>query len=216
MIMKEIIRKKRKELNFAQEQIANFLGITTPAVNKWEKGTTYPDITLLPALARLLKIDLNTLMSFNDSLTDIEIKQIIMEVENKIERQDYETGFKFAINTIHNFPICEDLIFPLALSLSSYLSTLAVSEQGKYKNKIEQLYSRLIKSETIEIRKEAVYYLFAQCCERKEFEQAEKLLDNLPIDKKVLLATLNMEQGNYNVASKLYEQRLLEDVVELP
>ena len=215
MIMNEIIRSKRKELNFTQEQIANYLGITTPAVNKWEKGSTYPDITLLPGLARLLKIDLNTLMSFNDNLTDIEIKHIIIELENKIEKQDYDTGFQFAISIIRDFPTCEDLIFPVALSLSSYLSTLPVSEQAKYKDEIEHLYSRLIQSETIEIRKEAVYYLFAQYCERKEFDQAEKLLDNLPIDKKVLLATLYMEKGNYNATSKLLEQRLFEDVIEL-
>lgn len=215
MIMNEIIRSKRKELNFTQEQIANYLGITTPAVNKWEKGSTYPDITLLPGLARLLKIDLNTLMSFNDNLTDIEIKHIIIELENKIEKQDYDTGFQFAMNVIRDFPTCEELIFPVVLSLHTYLSTIPFIEQSNYKGKIEHLYSRLIQSETIEIRKEAVYYLFAQYCERKEFEQAEKLLDNLPIDKKVLLATLYMDQGNYNATSKLLEQRLFEDVIEL-
>lgn len=70
MKINQIIRQKRKELSLTQEQIAEFLGVSTPAVNKWEKGSTYPDITLLPALARLLKVDLNTLMSFNDDLTD--------------------------------------------------------------------------------------------------------------------------------------------------
>ena len=74
MKINQIIREKRKELSLTQEQIADFLGVSTPAVNKWEKGSTYPDITLLPALARLFKIDLNTLMSFNDNLTDIEVK----------------------------------------------------------------------------------------------------------------------------------------------
>ena len=59
MKINEVIREKRKELFLTQEQIAERLGVSTPAVNKWEKGITYPDITLLPALARLLKIDLN-------------------------------------------------------------------------------------------------------------------------------------------------------------
>ena len=44
-----------------QEQVADYLGVSTPAVNKWEKGGCYLDITLLPALARLLKVDLNRL-----------------------------------------------------------------------------------------------------------------------------------------------------------
>ena len=61
MKIKEIIKKKRITLGMTQEQVADYLGVSTPAVNKWEKGGCYPDITLLPALARLLKVDLNRL-----------------------------------------------------------------------------------------------------------------------------------------------------------
>ena len=52
----EQIKNYRKTAGLTQEQVANYLGVSTPAVNKWEKGNTYPDISLLPALARLLKI----------------------------------------------------------------------------------------------------------------------------------------------------------------
>lgn len=55
MKINEIIREKRKALSLTQEQIAEYLGVSTPAVNKWEKGSTYPDITLLPALAAITK-----------------------------------------------------------------------------------------------------------------------------------------------------------------
>ena len=61
MKINEIIKKKRIILGMTQEQVADYLGVSTPAVNKWEKGGCYPDITLLPALARLLKVDLNRL-----------------------------------------------------------------------------------------------------------------------------------------------------------
>lgn len=45
MKINQIIREKRKELSLTQEQVAELLGVSTPAVNKWEKGSTYPDIT---------------------------------------------------------------------------------------------------------------------------------------------------------------------------
>lgn len=61
MKINDIIKKKRITLGMTQEQVADYLGVSTPAVNKWEKGGCYPDITLLPALARLLKVDLNRL-----------------------------------------------------------------------------------------------------------------------------------------------------------
>lgn len=35
--MHKIIKERRLALNFTQEQVAKYLGVTTPAVNKWEK-----------------------------------------------------------------------------------------------------------------------------------------------------------------------------------
>jgi len=63
--MEQILREKRKALGLTQEQVATYLGVTTPAVNKWGKETISPDLALLPVLARLLKTDPNTLLSFH-------------------------------------------------------------------------------------------------------------------------------------------------------
>ena len=38
MKISETIRERRLAKNYTQEQLANFLGVTAPAVNKWEKG----------------------------------------------------------------------------------------------------------------------------------------------------------------------------------
>ena len=138
MKINQIIREKRKELSLTQEQIADFLGVSTPAVNKWEKGSTYPDITLLPALARLLKIDLNTLMSFNDDLTDIEIENFVNEVPKAIktvQEQGYDTAFQKAINKIHEYPTCEKLIYSVILYLEGGLTLFNVSEIEQYREK---------------------------------------------------------------------------------
>ena len=35
-----VIKKYRKESGFTQEEMANRLGVTTPAVNKWETGVS--------------------------------------------------------------------------------------------------------------------------------------------------------------------------------
>ena len=40
MRINQIIREKRKKLSLTQEQIAEYLGVSTPAVNKWEKGVS--------------------------------------------------------------------------------------------------------------------------------------------------------------------------------
>lgn len=46
MKINEIIRERRLAKGFTQERVANYLGVSAPAVNKWEKGTSYPDIVL--------------------------------------------------------------------------------------------------------------------------------------------------------------------------
>ena len=51
-----VIKKYRKEAGMTQEEMANRLGVTTPAVNKWENSNSKPDIELLAPIARLLDI----------------------------------------------------------------------------------------------------------------------------------------------------------------
>ena len=88
MKINDRIKEYRKKAGLTQEQVANSLGVSTPAVNKWERGVSYPDITLLPPLSRLLKIDLNTLLCFHEQMTESEIKQFSLELSKKIEDED--------------------------------------------------------------------------------------------------------------------------------
>ena len=38
MKISQIIREKRKQLGLTQESVAEYLGVSTPAVSKWENG----------------------------------------------------------------------------------------------------------------------------------------------------------------------------------
>lgn len=41
MNLGEVIRTYRKEKQMTQEEMAGYLGVTAPAVNKWEKGVSH-------------------------------------------------------------------------------------------------------------------------------------------------------------------------------
>ena len=161
MKINQIIREKRKELSLTQEQIAEFLGVSTPAVNKWEKGSTYPDITLLPALARLLKMDLNTLLSFNEDLTDIEIENFVNELDKVVQEQDYQTAFRMAIDKLHEYPTCDRLIYSAILYLEGALTLYNVSATEQYQEIYETYYKRLVTSEIPEIKITQTRILFS-------------------------------------------------------
>lgn len=89
-----VIRKYRKECGLTQEEMAKRLGVTTPAVNKWENGNTNPDIELLAPIARLLHISLDTLLSFQEKLTDMEIETLIRQMGDKLEKEGYPLSLK--------------------------------------------------------------------------------------------------------------------------
>ena len=56
------LKQFRKQKQLSQEQLAEQLGITTQAVSKWECSLSYPDIDLLPQLADLFGVSIDTLL----------------------------------------------------------------------------------------------------------------------------------------------------------
>lgn len=62
------IGKYRKKLGLTQEQLAQKLEVTNQAVSKWETDQCCPDVQLLPQLADVLGISLDTLFG-RDTVT---------------------------------------------------------------------------------------------------------------------------------------------------
>lgn len=50
------IAEKRKEANLTQEELANKLYVIPTTISKWERGITYPDITMITKLCDILNI----------------------------------------------------------------------------------------------------------------------------------------------------------------
>ena len=58
----KFIAKRRKDLNMTQNELAEKLHITDKAVSKWERGLSFPDISVLIPLAEILNISLYDLL----------------------------------------------------------------------------------------------------------------------------------------------------------
>lgn len=211
MRMKEIIKEKRRELNLTQEQMAERLGVTAPAVYKWEKGISFPDVTLLPALARLLKTDLNTLFSFEQELTEEEIALFCNEMIERMQQDGYEAGFQAAMEKIRQFPGCEKLIFQAASVLDGMLTLFCVEERKEYETEIEKLYERASLAEDVQVRDATNQLLIMKALQKKDYDRAEQLWELLPetvIDKKMIRATIYMNRQQFSEAVKVLEELL--------
>ena len=60
----EFIARKRKELGYTQQNIAESLNISTQVVSKWESGKALPDIQLLTSIADLLNTSVDAILGY--------------------------------------------------------------------------------------------------------------------------------------------------------
>ena len=66
LLIGEKIRKLRRDKDLTQEEVAQHLGVSFQSVSKWERSEGYPDITLLPALARYFGVTTDELLGVNE------------------------------------------------------------------------------------------------------------------------------------------------------
>ncbi|MEG0692198.1 MAG: helix-turn-helix domain-containing protein [Oscillospiraceae bacterium] len=222
MNIKDILRDKRKSLGLTQEQVANYLGITTPAVNKWEKGLSCPDIALLPILARLLKTDPNTLLCFKENLSDQEIGLFLNQVCETIKSDGFQQGFSLATEQIREYPHCETLKHKLAMVLEGSMmltSNLTEDYDKKYSSQIEKLYEEVAACDDDSLANNARFMLASKCLKRKEYDKTQVLLDQMPQksaipDKQTLQANLLSMQGKNKEAAIILERMALNNLQE--
>ncbi len=87
----EMISRCRQNQNMTQEEFASRLGVTPQAVSKWERGTSLPDIALLPGICQILKISSDRLLGISTSRIS-ENKDV--SVEREIKRSMFAEPLK--------------------------------------------------------------------------------------------------------------------------
>lgn len=206
-----VIRENRKNKNMTQEEMANRLGVTAPAVNKWENGNSMPDIMLLAPIARLLDITLDTLLSFSEALTDEEIKAFIEEADERLTNEPYEEAFIWAKSLLETYPNCEPLILQMAAVLDARRIIKKIPDCEEYDAYIYECYHRILQSEDENMRRRAADTLFGFYVRKEQYEKAEEVLSYLSEqnpERKRKQAQLYSETGRVQEAYKTYEELL--------
>ena len=71
------IKRLRMEKSATQEQLSVAMNVTCAAVSKWERGDTYPDITLLQPLAYYFGVTLDELMGYDQEKIAADIDEVL-------------------------------------------------------------------------------------------------------------------------------------------
>ncbi|MCI8796686.1 MAG: helix-turn-helix transcriptional regulator [Dorea sp.] len=209
MAIGDVIKKYRKNKGMTQEEMAACLGITTPAVNKWERGNTLPDITLLAPIARLLDITTDELLSFKDELTDEEINQYISIVQKDLEDKSFHDVFISVKEKIEEYPNCEELIWQAAIILDAKRTAIKLPNKENYDNTIFGWFERCLLSKNEQIRNRAADSLFHAYFRKEDYEKANQYLDYFSLEnpeRKRKEALVNSKTGKQAEAYRAYEE----------
>ena len=150
----------RKAKEMTQEQLAMALGISAPAVSKWENNSSCPDISLLCPLARALGTNVDTLLQFEESLTIEELNAAITDVVELIQNSHSEEAENTLQQLLHTYPSSTALKYNVALVMDTFVMLLpSVPEEKReaWRAQKKQLFEDIRSAGPSEYWQKAVY-----------------------------------------------------------
>lgn len=213
MMMQDVIRHYRKKKGMTQQEMAVCLGVSASAVNKWESGSSYPDILMLKPLARLLDISLDTLLSFRRELSMEQIDHIVQQAQQQLKESSYAEAFQWMKRQVAQYPNCDWLIWQLAALFDAHRFQETSLPPEADDTFFIQLYTRVMNGEDPGLRQQAADSLFYLHLRQNRLDQAQSLLNNMPsgVEKKRRQALICQRRGQREEAMKLQEEILFSE-----
>lgn len=182
----ENLKKFRLKRELTQERLADILGVSAQAVSRWENGTTYPDITLLPTIASYFEITLDELMGMEDFKSEEQLKELEEQLnENGSKGLIYE-NILILREAVKTYPTNYQLQFRLVnqLTFCQYKDGHGLSEEEETdlnREAVEignRILSRCTDGEIINRTTQQLCYIYSRLGEKeKAIEYALKLPD---------------------------------------
>ena len=106
----KVIKQARLNKKITQEQLAETLGVTTQAVSKWETDCSYPDITLIPAIANYLDVSSDELLGIKLEERKRNIDEIIKKNNELISQRYLDDSLNLMTESLKKYPNDERLL----------------------------------------------------------------------------------------------------------
>lgn len=214
----KVIKQARTNKKITQEGLAEALGVTTQAVSKWETGSSYPDITLIPAIANYLDVSSDELLGVKLENRKRKIEEIIKKNDELIGQRYLDESLNLIKEALKNYPNDEFLLN--ALTKCYWHRMLMTQDKPEYFDYRQKMKNLIIEnaSKTLEVARsqeiieETTIYLIKTYTRTGEVGRlkALEIVNNLPsIDYSKELRLANVLVGD----SK--KKRLQENVILL-
>lgn len=185
----ENIKKLRFEHDLTQEQLADTLGVSPQAVSRWENGSTYPDIELLPSIAGFFEISLDELIGMSDFQDEKQLQQILDAYSANTSKGLVWENMDLLRQALKRFPNNETLRFHLMHNLyqiwiracDSKGQALAQEERSAYLQEAISLGEKLLAHCTDSyIRNSTTGLLASMYHEDGDTQRAIRIAETLP------------------------------------
>ena len=167
----EMIKRLRKEREITQEEFAEVLGVSCQSVSRWENGTCYPDMELIPTIAGFFAVSVDKLLGVDEEMEKKAVDAYMKRIKEALNRAALEESIQIAREGVAEFPnnytLLNELMYTMFLITSSDADIPNWKEnQEKYDGEIVALGERIMKyCPDVELRTEATARLAFQHCE---------------------------------------------------
>lgn len=186
LLIGENIKALRKENNLTQEELAEIFNVSCQSVSRWELGTCYPDMELLPTMADFFHVTVDKLLGVNETLEQTKIDQYLERFQDTISKGLIDDCIAIAREGVaefpNNFALLNNLMYALFASGDETGNITDWKENfEKYDEEITTLGERIIKyCPDQDIRLEATARLAFNHCEHGRKEQGRAIYATLP------------------------------------
>ncbi len=176
------IKKLRKEKDFTQEQLAEYLSISPQAISQWETDKSAPDVYQIPVLARIFNVSADVILEINTTAAEEEIREFLKtyaELQNIGKKLE---AFDLTVAMYNKYPSDFRVIEKYILELfgDPHYGEEPLGEEV-HKEEIEKLCTLVIRDCTDQqIRYNAYSTMMVIYSNRGDMKSAEKLCGYFP------------------------------------
>ena len=211
-----VIYELRKQHDVTQEQLANVIGVSVPAISKWENGISYPDITLLPIIARYFNTTIDELMSYEMTISEEEIRAFMEKFQVMLQIEPFDVVVKVCEDYLHQYPNSLELKLNIgSLYMMSFSFLTEESEIMNLMQKAIELFEKAAISPDIKVQEHANYLLASLYGMTEDEEKAEEVLLKLPkteLNRDDLLIPIYIRQERYEEAKKMLQMNMMKAI----
>lgn len=211
------IKQERLRRRMTQEALAEYLNTTKTTISKWENASLYPDITILPKLAKVFNISVDNLLNYSITMTDEEIKEVSISLSKMINKTSYQeyvsTVRDYYISHCNEFKFLNSLLGILANNILYCENEMQVKETTKLAYEI--IKTTEDNSESIYLKRHAQGYQTLMYMFEGDYSS---VINNTPdfdlkIGENAILTLAYLQKGNISKAKNVIQTDMYQSLM---